>query len=146
MRPSKLEEFEMGVAGDTKLDKKVHNSPKASGNGTGQAEWRGYINVNLDASQKAQFDDWMRTDDPWDVMAAVVASGAYIAVKLNQDGGGFLASVTQRNPGHINAGLAVTARAGEAGKAMFRALFLVAVLGVDADWAAGKPPADPDRW
>jgi len=146
MRPSKLEEFKVGVAGDSKLDKKVQNSPRARGNGSVQAEWRGYINVNLDASQKAQFEDWMRTDYPWDTMAAVVASGAHIAVKLNQDGGGFLASVTQRNPGHINAGLAVTARAGEAGKAMFRALFLVAVLGVDADWAAGKPPADPDRW
>jgi len=136
----------MGTAGDAKLDKRNQVSPKARGNGSAQAEWRGYINVNLDASQKAQFDDWMRTDDPWDTMLSVVTSGAQISVKYNPDGGGFLASVTQRNPGHVNAGLAITARGSEPGKAMFRALFLVAVLGVDVDWAAGKSPADPDRW
>jgi len=146
MRASLQKGLMVGAAGDAKLDKKVGQTARNHERQVGVAEWRGYINVNLDASQKAQFEDWMRTDDPWDTMAAVVASGAHIAVKLNQDGGGFMASVTQRNPGHVNAGLAVTARAGEAGKAMFRALFLVAVLGVDADWAAGKPPADPDRW
>jgi len=46
----------------------------------------------------------------------------------------------------VNAGLCVTARSGEAGKALFRALYLVAVLGVDSDWSAGRPIADPDRW
>lgn len=136
----------MGVAGDKKLDGKGAQSARSRERVSGVADWRGFINVDLDASQKAQFEDWMRTDDPWDTIDKAVSSGCHISLKINHDGGGFVASVTQRNPGHVNAGLAVTARAKEAGKAMFRAVYLVAVLGVDADWGAGQTPADSDRW
>ena len=123
---------------------KAHSA--SNGTGKGDAAWRGYINVQLDSSQKAQFDDWMKTDEPWDMLAAVVSSGCQVSVKLNPGSGGFLASITQRNAASVNNGLCITARAGEAGKAIFRALFLVNVLGVEADWGAAQAPADPDRW
>lgn len=136
----------MGVAGDAGLDKKDKRANSGNGRSSGESVWRGFINVNLDASQKAQFDDWLATGEVWDILAEVVGSGAHVAVKLDAGSGGFMASITQRNPAHVNAGLAITARSREAGKALFRAVYLVAVLGVDADWAAGKATADPDRW
>lgn len=135
----------MGAAGDARLDRAGQGARRREQK-NGVAEWRGFINVNLDASQKSQFDDWVASGDPVEIMADAVASGCHIAIKLNQDGGGFMASITQRNPASVNAGLAVTARSGEAWKALYRALFLVAVLGVDADWGKGQAPADPDRW
>lgn len=110
------------------------------------AEWRGYINVELSADEKAQFDEWMRGSDPWDVLQEVVASGCVVTIKLNAGSTGFLGSVTQRETSSVNAGLAVTARSSDATKALFRAMFLVAKLGVHADWAASQGVADPDRW
>lgn len=136
----------MGVAGDSRLDKQDKARSARSGKNGGDADWRGFINVSLTAADKALFDDWMRTDDPWDCLTEVVSDGAQISVKANGAEGGFMASVTQRRAGHINAGLCVTARAGEPGKALFRALFLVRRLGVEADWAEGQALADPDRW
>lgn len=136
----------MGVAGDAGLERRDKRGGSANGKTVGESVWRGFINVNLDASQKEQFEDWLATGEVWDVLADVVGSGAHVAVKLDASSGGFMASITQRNPAHVNAGLAITARSSEAGKALFRAVYLVAILGVDADWAAGKAPADPDRW
>ena len=136
----------MGVAGDAKLDKKVVEKARERERDNGLAEWRGFINVNLDPSQKSQFEEWVRTDEPWDVLGELVGSGAHIAIKPDAGGGGFMASVTQRNPLHVNAGLCITARSREAPKALFRAVYLAFVLGVNPDWRKGQAPADPDRW
>ena len=136
----------MSVAGDANLDKRDAKRTASNGRSAGQADWRGFINVNLSDGEKKLFTDWMETDDPWDAFAEVVSSGAQVAVKTNQGDGGFMASITQRNPAHVNAGLCVTARAATPGKALFRALYLVRKLGVDKDWSAGQKPADPDRW
>lgn len=136
----------MSVAGDARLDKQGKAGPGFNGKSKGDVDWRGFINVNLNADQKAQFDIWATTSEPLDILEEVVSAGCHIAVKINHDGGGFMASVTQRNPASVNAGLAVSARSGEAWKALYRVLFLIAVLGVDADWGKGQPPSDPDRW
>jgi len=145
-RSSAQKGSEVGIAGDAKLNGKSAQPARARERVSGVAEWRGFINVNLNASQKAQFEDWLLTGEVWDILAAVVGSGAHIAIKLDQSSGGFMASITQRNPDHVNAGLAVTARSSLAEKALFRTLYLVQILGVDADWSVGQAPADPDRW
>lgn len=136
----------MGVAGDAGLDKRSGRNAARQMRQTGESVWRGFINVNLDASQKAQFDDWLATGEVWEVLAEVVGSGAHVAVKLDTQSGGFVASIAQRNPAHVNAGLCVTARSSLAEKALFRAVYMVHILGVDTDWSAGQTPADPDRW
>lgn len=128
---------------DDARDKRAATRAKPKG---GEAEWRGYINVQLTAEEKGEFDDWMRTDDPWDVLSDVAAAGCVITVKRDAAGSGFMGSITQRDPASVNAGLAVTARGKAAGTALFRVVFLVARLGVLADWAAQQPPADDDRW
>jgi len=136
----------MGVAGDSKLNEKGAKDARNRERQSGVAEWRGFINVNLDASQKAQFDEWLHTDDPQAVLLDLVSKGCHVAIKLDGSAGTFMASITQRNPASVNAGLAVTARSSNPEKALWRAVFLIAVLGVDTDWNKGQPAADPDRW
>lgn len=112
----------------------------------GEAEWRGYVNVELSAAQKAQFDDWAATGAPWDVLEEVGCAGVVVTVKVEKSGTGFIASATQRDTASLNAGLCVTARARTAGKAFMRLLFTLEVVGPSGDWTRGQPVADPDRW
>lgn len=112
----------------------------------GEAEWRGYVNVDLSAAQKAQFDDWAATGAPWEVLEEVGCAGVVVTVKLEKGATGFIASATQRDPASLNAGLCVTARAKTAGKAFMRLLYTLEVVGPSGDWTRGQPVADPDRW
>ena len=97
--------------------------------GGGEAEWRGYVNVELSASQKAQFDDWAATGTPWDVLEEVGGAGVVVTVKVEKGGQGFIASATQRDAASLNAGLCVTARAKSAGKG-----FHASVVHTRCDW------------
>jgi hypothetical protein len=110
------------------------------------AAFRGYINLNLSPEQKASFEAWSQGSSPWDVLEAQVADGVNIALKLDHKGGVFLASATQRRVGSPNAGLVVTARASEAGKALSRLLFCLVILSHQERWEDVQPLADPDRW
>jgi len=116
---------------------------KAAGS---EADWRGYVNVDLSAAQKAQFDDWAATGAPWEVLEEVGCAGVVVTVKLEKGASGFIASATQRNVESPNAGLCVTARAKTAGKAFMRLLYTLDVVGASSDWTHGQPVADPDRW
>lgn len=135
----------MGI-NDRRQEAKEAKREAGSAGKSGVAEWRGYINVDLSPDEKAQFDEWMRGDDPWDILTEIAAAGCVVTVKTNAGSTGFMASITQRSPASVNAGLCVTARASSAGKALFRAVFLVASLGVAEDWTKGHEVADPDRW
>lgn len=136
----------MSVTGDAPIDRRDKRKQAADEGKVRDATWRGFVNVDLTAGQKSQFEDWVKTGEAWDILDAVVRSGASVGIKRDNGSGGFMASITQRNPDSVNAGLCVTARSSEVGKALFRCLFLVAVVGVEADWTAGRPVADPDRW
>jgi len=129
------------------VDKKSANGSKpAVGKNGGDAAWRGYINVELSAGLKDQFEDWSHTVAPWLTLEEVTASGCVVSVKRDGAASTFIASITQRNPAHVNAGLCITARSKEAGKALFRALFLVSVMGPDPRWEDHAGLADSDRW
>lgn len=111
-----------------------------------EAGWRGYVNVALTVEQKADFLEWSRTPEGWEVLRAAIDDGCVVGVKGNPSGGGFLASVTQRSPASVNAGLCVTARAAAPDVALFRVLYIVLFLGVTTSWEDVAPVADPDRW
>lgn len=114
--------------------------------GKHDAEFRGYINVQLDADQKAAYDKWSQSASLWEVLEASVASGVNLSLKLDPKGDGCLASATQRNPSSPNAGLVVTARGRDAGTAWGRVLYILALLGHKEKWEDTQPMADPDRW
>lgn len=136
----------MSVAGDKKWNERSARADRKGTGARGEASWRGYINVNLSVQQKQQFDDWVRTGEPWDVFGEAVSSGCVVSVKFDSGTSACLASVTQRNAGHVNAGLCVTARGRSPDVALFRVLFIVAILTVEGSWEAAHPLADPDRW
>lgn len=110
------------------------------------AVFRGYINLNLSADQKASFEPWSEGASPMEVLQASVEDGINISLKLEAKSGGYLASATQRRVSSPNAGLVVTARAGGAAKALLRLLFCLVLLSHSERWEVLAPMSDPDRW
>lgn len=110
------------------------------------AEFRGYVNVNLSDEQKATYDTWVSGQGYFEQLEAAVASGVNLSLKLDPKGGGCLASATQRNPDSPNAGLVVTARGRDAVTAWGRVIFILAILSHKPRWEDTQPMADPDRW
>lgn len=124
---------------------KPSRKPSKVGEGY-DAPFRGYINVNLSAEQKAVFLGWADSQSVFEVLERSVSSGIGIAVKRDPKGTGFLASATQRAENSPNAGLVVTARASGSWLAVARCLFCIAVLDHAERWEDVQPLADPDRW
>jgi len=131
--------------GDQNGKDKPARKPSAVGTGY-DAPFRGYINLNLSAEQKAAFGAWADGASPFEVLERSLASGIGIAVKRDPKGAGFLASATQRAENSPNAGLVVTARAAGGWVALARCLFCLAVLDHSERWEDVQPLADPDRW
>jgi len=110
------------------------------------APFVGYINLQLDADQKASFDAWFASASFWDAYNYQVGDGINVAVKLDPKQEGFLASATQRRPSSPNAGLVVTARARQADIALGRLVYCLTILSHAEKWTDLQPVADPDRW
>lgn len=110
------------------------------------AAFRGYININLSADEKAAYKAWVSPDVVFGAFERAVVCGVNVAVKPDPKGAGFLASATQRREGSVNAGLCVTARAGEATEAFGRLMYLLSILERSESWEDTQPMADPDRW
>lgn len=126
---------------------KERTNAKRSPVGDGySADFRGYLNLNLSAADKALFDDWWETSEPFNVLEAAVADGINLALKLEPRGGGFLASATQRRASSPNAGICVTARGASPSLAWGRLLFILYTLSAKDRWEDTQPLADPDRW
>jgi hypothetical protein len=115
--------------------------------GTGyDAEFRGYINLQLTDEQKLAYVKWAESSSLWEVLEASVSSGVNLSLKLDPKGHGCLASATQRAEASPNAGLVVTARGKDAGTAWGRVLFCLALLSHKDRWEDTQPLADPDLW
>jgi len=110
------------------------------------APFRGYINLNLSADEKAGYDEWAAGSTLWDVLDVQAADGVNLAVKVDPKGDGFLASATQRRAASVNAGLVVTARGKTPTVAWGRLLYCLAILSRSESWEETQPMADPDRW
>jgi len=110
------------------------------------AVFRGYINLNLNETEKALYEAWVVSDAYWATLEREVADGVNISLKIEPKQGGFLASATQRRVGSPNAGLVVTARGRNATIALGRVVYCLAVLERSPAWEDTQPMADPDRW
>jgi len=109
------------------------------------ADFRGYINVNLSEEQRDHLPLWLENADVEKFCKAWCATGLVLSMKLDPKTGNFMASATQRNEQSHNAGLAVTARANSPVKALQRLLYILDILGA-GKWEDVQPMADPDRW
>lgn len=110
------------------------------------AEFRGYVNLNLSDTQKASYDKWAAGAHIWAQLEASVTDGIQLSLKLDPKGDGFLASATQRRVGSPNAGLVVTARGRDATTAWGRCLYCLNILTAHERWEDTQPVANPDRW
>lgn len=114
--------------------------------GKDNAEFRGYINVNLSDEQKEYYLAWSESASFWESLDAFVTDGVNIALRREKGGESFLASATQRREDSPNAGLCVTARGRDPATAFGRVLFILTYLGRSERWEDVQPLADPDRW
>jgi len=110
------------------------------------AAFRGYINLDLNKDEKAAYVKWAAPETVFAVFALVLEDGVNVAVKPDPKQDGFLASATQRRESSVNAGLCVTARAGDAVTAFGRLMYLLSILARAESWEATQPMANPDRW
>lgn len=110
------------------------------------APFRGYINLNLSADEKAAYQAWATPDVVFGTFERAVVGGVNVSVKIDPRGAGVLASATQRRSSSVNAGLCVTARAGDAVTAFGRLMYLLNILERAESWEATQPMAEPDRW
>jgi hypothetical protein len=110
------------------------------------AQFRGYINLNLSDDQKAAYETWAASASFWEALEYNVSSGVNLSLKVDPKGGGFLASATQRRESSPNAGLCVTARGRDAGTAWGRVLYCLTILNHAERWEDVQPLANPDRW
>lgn len=124
----------------------VRGAAKGAVDRAGDAPFRGYINVNLSAEQKADYEPWSETDGIWVALEKAISDGIHLSLRTDAKSGGCLASATQRNPKSPNAGLVVTARGRSAAVAWGRLLFILDMLGKYKKWEDLQPVADPDRW
>jgi hypothetical protein len=110
------------------------------------AEFKGYINVNLTDAQKASYPAWAASVSYWEALQVFAEAGVNLSLKRERKSQGFLASGTQRDPANVNAGLCVTARASNAADALGRLLFIITYLSRADRWEDTAPMSDPDRW
>ena len=110
------------------------------------AEFRGYINVNLTDAQKEKYPAWAVSAAYWEALEGFTAAGVNLSLKRERGTNGFLASATQRDPGSVNAGLCVTARGRDPATALGRLLFTLTILSKKDRWEDTQPLSNPDRW
>jgi hypothetical protein len=119
---------------------------RAAVGGVDNAEFRGYINVDLTPEQKTVYSAWAASGSYLDALQGITEVGVNVSLKRERKSGGFLASGTQRDPESVNAGLCVTARARDAETALGRLLFILSYLSRSDRWEDTQPLSDPDRW
>lgn len=134
-----------GKRGDTDGTNKPVRKSGAVGE-VDNAEFRGFINVNLSDEQKELYVSWATEETLRDAADYQVTSGVNLSLKRERKVGGFLATATQRDPRSPNAGLCVTARGKTAATAWGRVLFILSVLSEFERWEDTQPLANADRW
>jgi len=80
----------MGRTADSRLRNGGEGEPARKKDQGGAADWRGFVNIELNNSQKAQFDDWVATGESWEVVDGAVAAGCNLSLKSDGRGSGFL--------------------------------------------------------
>ena len=110
------------------------------------AEFRGYVNLNLSEDEKERYPAWAASGAYWEALEGFTEAGVNLSLKRERKTGGFLASGTQRAADSPNAGLCVTARGRDASTALGRLLFCLTILSKKERWEDTQPLANPDRW
>lgn len=110
------------------------------------AEFRGYINLNLSDGDKEQWSKFHDTPHVGAWFDSAVADGVNTSTKFEAKTNTFMSSGTQRRADSPNAGLVVTARGASATISFSRLMFILMLLSEHERWEDTQPVANPDRW
>lgn len=135
----------MGAFGDGERKTKKSKGAAAADEVYGD-EFKGWVNLNLTAAEKENFDAWFAGEGFLDGLFYFASDGCHVGVKPSARDGGFLATAVHRRIGSPNYGLGVSARGRTANVALGRLIFSLVILDHENDWQKVQPIADPDRW
>lgn len=124
----------------SKLKKQIASKPA----NRKEFEWKGFINVNLSAEDKASFVAWdIQDGDVWDGIAQYAAAGYKIAISYNKQNDKFSVTGTGQPETGTNSGYAVSAFANSPYEAARVWLFKVTSVLPD-DWTTYVTAAKDD--
>lgn len=134
-------------AADAKRDKatKGKGTSKGTTEKSYNAEFKGFVNVELSETDKATFGKWSEQVDFWQVVQFFIDDGNVFSLKVDQRSGGYSAAATQRRDDSVNAGLCINMRAGTAVKALMRLVFVLSTV-VGENWALYAAGEADDDW
>lgn len=110
------------------------------------AEFRGYINLNLSEADKELWTKFHDTPHVGAWFDSAVADGINTSTKLEAKTSTYISSATQRRSDSPNAGLVVTARGSSPSISFSRLMFILMLLSEHEKWETLQPIANPDRW
>jgi len=109
------------------------------------ADFLGFLNVNLSDEEKAQFASWVSSAPVGELLTDLLDDGNVVSLKQDKKGKGYAAAITQRWAGSPNAGYCINMRADEPVKALTRMLFVVSVV-LGEDWKESNALRGDSDW
>jgi len=121
--------------GNPKRTARPTTTPTASKQPAHANTWKKatFVSPNLTEAQKAAFNDWASRVDFADVLFKVLDSGYKISAKWDDYSAAYMALLQPTSEQSPNDGYILTARARDPLTAMYRAIYVHAVV-LEADW------------
>jgi len=110
---------------------------------TWYAEYSGFANYDPTEKDKQRFDVWLEVTDVWEKLQEYTELGYKFTFSVEPRTGTSMATTMCRDEQSVNAGLMVSARSTDVGRALTKLLFIVdQCLGVE--WSVSAPAAGRD--
>ncbi len=103
-----------------------------------EIQWGGFIDVKLDADDKAAFRDFESSNFQWTYLEDVLADEIKLSLSYDGDNDTYLCSLTSIKHAGNNLRCVLTARADTWERAIMLAIFKHAAL-LEGDWGRFKP-------
>lgn len=119
-----------------------------TGEGVDKVDFRGYVNLTLNDTDKRLFDEWLSNVEAVAGGINTVIEGGYrLSVSFDKRHDCFTGSLYCQVPGEANAGYSLSIKGGDVFTAIQRVFFVhLVVLGGQWPTADNKAPYNPDDW
>lgn len=121
--------------------------PKKASNNGKTVQWRGFININLDHSDKQHVADFKSENGgkPWQMTGAMVEHGYKFSFSWDGRSGAFMCAMRCDNENDDNAGYCITSRARDISETLWICLYKHHVI-CDGEWTQYAKREDADVW
>lgn len=101
------------------------NDTGRTGAGKAKAEWKGYVNWSSDRVDKAGFDKWAESNEPFgNMIPTLIEDGYKVSMSYDNHNASAVASLYCQDVGNENAGWCLTARGSHVYDALLRLLYI----------------------